>query len=72
MIINTTGEIIDGFFMLGHPGVPVYLMDGDNPALFDAGFACLGELYVQEVKNILGTRQPKFCFLSHSHFDHCG
>ena len=72
MIINTTGEIIDGFFMLGHPGVPVYLMDGDNPALFDAGFSCLGELYVQEVKNILGTRQPKFCFLSHSHFDHCG
>ena len=56
MIINKTGEIIDGFFMLGHPGVPVYLMDGDNPALVDAGFACLGELYVQEVKKILGTK----------------
>jgi len=72
MIINKTGEIADNFFMLGHSGVPVYLLDGNNPALFDAGFSCLGELYVQEIKKILGVRKPKFCFLSHSHFDHCG
>ncbi|MBL0717504.1 MAG: MBL fold metallo-hydrolase, partial [Desulfosarcina sp.] len=72
MIINKTGKIVDSLFMLGHSGVPVYLIDGDEPALFDAGFSCLGELYVQEIRKILETRKPKFCFLSHSHFDHCG
>ena len=50
MIIDKTGKIVGSFFMLGHPGVPVYLIDGDEPALFDAGFSCLGELYIQEIK----------------------
>ncbi len=72
MIINKTGEIINNLFMIGHSGMPVYLVDGDAPALFDAGFSCLGTLYVQEIKKILGSRKPEFCFLSHSHFDHCG
>ncbi|HBN26070.1 MAG TPA: hypothetical protein DD405_01200 [Desulfobacteraceae bacterium] len=72
MIINKTGKIIDGLFMLGHPGVPVYLVDGDAPAIFDGGFSCLGELYVKEIRKVLGGREPEFCFLSHSHFDHCG
>ncbi len=72
MIINKTGKIIDRLFMVGHSGMPVYLIDGDAPAIFDAGFSCLGSLYVKEIKKILGSKEPTFCFLSHSHFDHCG
>ncbi|UCF93152.1 MAG: MBL fold metallo-hydrolase [Desulfobacterales bacterium] len=72
MIINQTGEIIPGLYMLGIPAMPVYLRDGENPAIFDAGLAFLGEAYATAVKEILGPRPPAYCFLTHSHFDHCG
>ena len=58
--------------MLGHPAVPVYLLDGRDPAIFDAGYSCLGQTYVRQIRKILGDRSPDYCFLSHSHFDHCG
>jgi glyoxylase-like metal-dependent hydrolase (beta-lactamase superfamily II) len=52
--------------------MPVYLLDGDKPAIFDAGLAFLGDIYVQAIKEVLGSRAPAYCFLTHSHFDHCG
>lgn len=58
--------------MLGHHAVPVFLVDGDRPALFDGGLAVLGPLYVQQIRRVLGRRSPRWCFLTHSHFDHCG
>ncbi len=58
--------------MLGYSSVPVYLLDGDAPAVFDAGFCYLGKRYADAIGEILGRRQPAYCFLSHSHFDHCG
>ena len=72
MIINKTGKIIENLYMLGHSSTPVYLLDGDVPVLFDAGYAYLGERYVKEIKQITGDKQPGYCFISHSHFDHCG
>ena len=72
MIITKPGKIIKDLYMVGNAGVPVYLVDGDVPAIFDAGYAIFGRMYVKEIKKILGVRQPEFCFLSHSHFDHCG
>lgn len=72
MIINTTGRIAGDFYMLGHPAIPIYLLDGAQPVIFDAGFSFLGELYATEVKAVLGDRLPAFCLLTHSHFDHCG
>ncbi len=72
MIINWTGQIENDFYALGHPSVPVYLMDGENPALFDAGFTGLAELYLREIKNVLGTRTPVYLFLTHAHWDHVG
>ncbi|MGD2269280.1 MAG: MBL fold metallo-hydrolase [Desulfobacterales bacterium] len=72
MIITESGPIIEDLYMLGHPAIPIYLLDGDRPAIFDAGFACLGEKYAEDIKSILGRRQPVYCFLTHSHFDHCG
>lgn len=58
--------------MVGHPAVPVYLLDGPQPVIFDAGFTLLGELYTTEIEKILGSRAAAFCFLTHAHFDHCG
>jgi glyoxylase-like metal-dependent hydrolase (beta-lactamase superfamily II) len=72
VIFSQTGKIYDDFFVVGHPAVPVYLLDGPQPVIFDAGFTLLGELYMTEIENILGNRAPAFCFLTHVHFDHCG
>jgi len=72
MIINKTGQIIEDFYSIGHPAIPVFLMDGVRPLIFDAGFAFLGEIYAREIKKILGERQPEYLFLTHAHFDHCG
>jgi glyoxylase-like metal-dependent hydrolase (beta-lactamase superfamily II) len=72
VIFSQTGKICDDFFVVGHPAVPVYLLDGPEPVIFDAGFTLLGELYTTEIEKILGSRAPAFCFLTHAHFDHCG
>jgi glyoxylase-like metal-dependent hydrolase (beta-lactamase superfamily II) len=72
MLITSSGKITDDFYVLGDPGVPVYLMDGDEPSLFDAGFTALAPLYERHIKKILGSRTPSYLFLTHSHFDHVG
>jgi len=53
MIINRTGKIIDDLYMVGHPAMPVYLLDGEKPAIFDAGLAFLGNLYTDEIRQII-------------------
>ena len=72
MIINKTGQIIKDFYFIGHPAIPVFLMDGVRPIIIDAGFAFLGEIYAKEIKKIIGDRQVEYLFLTHAHFDHCG
>jgi len=72
MIIRNTGKIIDGLYMVGTPAMPVYLLDGETPAVFDAGLAFLGRIYADGIREIIGDRDLHYCFLSHSHFDHCG
>ena len=72
MVVDQIGKIADGVHMLGHRAVPVFLVDGDRPALFDAGLAFLGPVYARQIRQVLGDRQPVWCFLTHSHFDHCG
>jgi glyoxylase-like metal-dependent hydrolase (beta-lactamase superfamily II) len=72
MVVNQIGEIAENVFMLGHRAVPIHLVDGDRPAIFDAGIASLGPEYARQIRQILRDRQPAWCFLTHSHFDHCG
>jgi glyoxylase-like metal-dependent hydrolase (beta-lactamase superfamily II) len=72
MRVTQTGKIADDFYALGHPSVPVYLLDGEKPALFEAGFTALGGLYEEEIKRVLGKRRPAYLFLTHAHFDHIG
>ena len=72
MIIEQTGRVVDRLYMLGNPAIPVYLLDGENPAIFDAGFSFLGHHYAAAISEVLGSRTPAYCLLTHSHFDHCG
>lgn len=72
MIFNKTGRVTDDFYVLGHPWTPVYLLNGQRPVLFEAGFTCLGRIYEEAIRAVLGRRRPKALFISHVHFDHCG
>lgn len=72
MIIDRTGKILTNLYMVGHPAMPVYLLDGEKPVIFDAGLTFLGNLYTEGIRQIIGSRNLHYCFLSHSHFDHCG
>ncbi len=71
-IISRTGQVVEDFHILGHQGNPVFLLDGPQPVLFEAGFSCLTRLYLQDARAVLGRRSPDMLFLTHSHFDHCG
>ena len=72
MRINQTGKITEDFYALGIPRVPVYLLDGPEPILFDAGYTALAQLYEHEIKRVIGRRTPAYLFLTHAHFDHVG
>lgn len=72
MIIKSCGEIIKSVYALGHNATPVYLLDGPEPVLFDAGFTWLSHAYVDAINSVLGNRFPAWLFLTHSHFDHVG
>ena len=72
MIISRTGKIARDFYVLGHSSVPVYLLDGPNPVLFDAGFSGLAFEYEKGIRDIIGSRSPSLLFLTHSHWDHIG
>jgi len=72
VLFASTGLVRDLFYVLGLASFPVYLFDGTKPVLFEGGVACAGEIYVQAIRSVLGTRQPEILFITHAHWDHCG
>ena len=72
MIIFETGKITENVYMLGHPASPMYLVDGRQPILIDTGYTFMTDIYLKELKQTLGNRQPAYCLITHAHFDHCG
>lgn len=72
MVIDTIGHIQNNVYKLGFDECPIFLLDGPEPAIFDAGVSCAGKIYVEEIRTVLGDRQPSFLFLTHVHWDHCG
>lgn len=72
MILEKKGVVEEGVYMLGHPVAPVYLVDGPSPVIIEAGLTLMTKMYAAEIKKVLGTRQPEYCFITHAHFDHLG
>jgi glyoxylase-like metal-dependent hydrolase (beta-lactamase superfamily II) len=72
MLTNTSLITPPNFFLLGTTHFPTHLLASPLPTLFEAGVACLGPLYVKEIRKVLGGREPRFLLLTHMHFDHCG
>jgi glyoxylase-like metal-dependent hydrolase (beta-lactamase superfamily II) len=72
MIFKSTGSVSDNFFVIGNAQFPVYLMDDPSPVLFEGGVTAAGKLYADAIKSILNNRKPRFLFLTHAHWDHCG
>ncbi len=70
--LSETGRIADGFYCLGHPMVPAFVLDGDNPVMFEAGVCAFGSYYMKEIERHLGERRPGDLFITHMHYDHCG
>ncbi|MGE5379499.1 MAG: MBL fold metallo-hydrolase [Methylocystaceae bacterium] len=72
MISNKIGLIQNNLYKLGVPECPIYLLDGPEPVIVDAGISCGGKIYAEAIRSILGNRQPSLIFLTHVHWDHCG
>jgi len=72
LVHTATGKVADDFYVTGTPEVHGYLLDGDQPVIFDAGFAAFGAAYRRDIDRILGHRRPHTLLLTHVHFDHCG
>jgi glyoxylase-like metal-dependent hydrolase (beta-lactamase superfamily II) len=51
---------------------PAYLLNGATPILFEAGFYSMGPMYVRDIREVTGVRDPSYLFLTHVHYDHCG
>jgi glyoxylase-like metal-dependent hydrolase (beta-lactamase superfamily II) len=71
-VFSETGKVQDNFYVLGHTWMPTYLLDGERPVLFEAGLTCLGRIYEEAIRAVLGERQPELLFLTHVHYEHCG
>lgn len=72
ILISNPAEITTDFYCLGPPQIPVFLLDGDNPAIFDAGMTIGAEYYVKELNQRLQNKGLSYLFITHMHFDHCG
>ena len=57
---------------MGSSVMPVYLLDGPEPVLFDAGLSAYAQVYIDGIREILRNRSPRYLFLTHTHFDHVG
>jgi len=72
LIFDQTGEVRDGFYVLGSRDVPLYLLQAKRSVIFDAGIVKLGRIYEEEIRAVLKGQVPALLLLTHVHFDHCG
>jgi glyoxylase-like metal-dependent hydrolase (beta-lactamase superfamily II) len=72
MIFSRTGEVREGFFVIGSANFPIYLLHSEKPILLEGGISLLGEVYRKDLVDRLGSVPPEMILLTHVHFDHCG
>jgi len=71
-IVSNPCRLAERLHCLGPYSMPVFLLDGDRPVLFEGGMYEFGPHYLAEIYKILGDRNPAYILLTHMHFDHCG
>jgi glyoxylase-like metal-dependent hydrolase (beta-lactamase superfamily II) len=72
MVFGGSGQVARGLYVCGIPWSPVYLLDGKQPLLFEAGYTCTWRIAEQMIRSVLVDREPEILFLTHVHWDHCG
>ncbi len=72
ILTSNRRKLTDDLYCLGPEQMPGFLLDGNAPAMFEAGMSVFGAYYIEEIKNLLGARPLEYLFLTHMHFDHCG
>ena len=72
MVLFETGRVKGHCYIAGLSSYPVHLIDSEKPVLVDGGAACGKALYVDDVRSVLGDREPGMLVISHVHWDHCG
>ena len=59
------------FDVRAHKAESAFLIDdGTTSILYDSGFAFTAEKVAQNIKEVLGSRNLDYIFLTHSHYDH--
>ncbi len=72
VVFSRTGQVGRGLSVCGVPWSPVYLLNGEQPVLFEAGFTCMWRIAEQMIRSVPVNREPNILFLTHVHWDHCG
>jgi glyoxylase-like metal-dependent hydrolase (beta-lactamase superfamily II) len=72
LIFDKTGLIENDLYVAGFAQSPVYVLAGEKPVIFEAGFYCMGKIFENDIKKFLSGKTPEFLFLTHVHYDHCG
>jgi 2-aminobenzoylacetyl-CoA thioesterase len=72
VVFGASGPVAHGLYVCGIPWSPVYLLDGKQPVLFEAGFTCMWRIAEQMIRSVSLNREPEILFLTHVHWDHCG
>ncbi|MFW5861861.1 MAG: MBL fold metallo-hydrolase [Spirochaetota bacterium] len=67
------GSIGTQIHVAGPVSYPVYVVDGENPLMVDAGINLLGPAYFRDMGKILGNpHRLRYLVMTHSHYDHIG
>jgi 2-aminobenzoylacetyl-CoA thioesterase len=72
VLFTTTGHVKENFYILGSGTFPIHLLNGAKAVVFDGGVTCVGKIYAESIRSVIGTKEPEILFLTHTHWDHCG
>lgn len=72
MRVTQPGEIAPGLHFLGSPAILVYLIEGRQRALVDAGMSLMGPMLRRALDPFGGFGALDWHLLTHSHYDHIG
>lgn len=73
VLVEKLGKISEHIDLLGFPEMPLYLIEGQDWALMDAGASLVIPSLLEQFKHYPEIKSKlKYIILTHSHFDHTG